>query len=1443
MDLINAGQTIFSNAESIALYLVLTAGTAIACLCLFRAFVHADAGRQQRPERTLQHARETTSSSQGTRRLHQVFPANDGLKKSGPGSDIDIIAIHGLDTNSLDTWRWRVPNNCKTGPRTAVNWLSDPDMLPAVVGRARIFTCDWPAELLQQSSVPMTLHECARSLRDSILQHQKKESSRPILFIASCLGGIILMKALEIDNQHPESGSINTPSFTRSTCGIVFLATPFRGTAFENMPSFLLKALRFMHGRTVTALIDYALCATPDLDELSKGFITRAYDQGFKVSMFWEAQDTVLLRKFYLAWIVSPQILTAWVLVSTHSATLSNFHSQRLDRNHVMMNKFGHSNCTAYCKMSCTERKDFDNVSGKIVEMLQEMRKDSPIQQADNWIRDEHYTEDRLKIERLSGDLLPLERCYINLAIVEHRKTAPHANGGPEKDSKSYASPFSLSARLQVETPDKSIQIGLSSLFDLRKDSNDREMQPKRILIRGRAGIGKTTLCKKIIYEFVHRRGTFDRWEELFDRVLWVSLRRLKDWQGTNPNLEALFFREFFSTQHDQNTRFALSKELQRVLKQGRTLFLLDGLDEVAQELAHEGDMSKFLKILLGQPNVIITSRPHVSLPADIKPLDLELETVGFYPDQVEEYLQATFADPKKVEAVQLYLQKHYLIQGLVRIPIQLDALCYTWDHLKDKAVPQTMTATYRVIEESLWKKDILRLEKKDGNGLLTKDDIKLESMNRINSLVKREQVVLEGLAFAGLHSDVINFDISNCEAVFEVYTSSKEWISWNTILPRLSVLRTSDLSKDNHGRSYHFLHLTFQEFFAARYFTRQWKAQQDVSCLDLSTKNCAMMPPATFLKEHRYDPQYNIFWRFVAGLLDADCNALSFFQAIEEEPRDLLGPTHQRLIMHCLSETEQKDATFTELRLQLEKQLEQWMLFECNYTQDCRLAGEMECPEQVLVNVLTKGSEDARLDILNVLKRRASVPSSVIAVAVSGLKDCISNKLYITSLDILRHHHNALPPDMTLQAIAARLEDEDSDVRRAAIKALQGWTNLTEEMLQAIAARLEDEDSDVRWAAIKALQGQDNLTEEILQATAARLEDEDSDVRREAIEALQGRTNLKEEMLQAIAARLEHRDSDVQWAAIKALQGRTNLTEEMLQAIAARLEDEDRHVRLAAIKALQGRTNLTEEMLQAIAARLEHRDSDVREAAIEALQDRTNLTEEILQAIAARLEHKDWHVRLAAIKALQGRTNLTEEMLQAIAARLEDEDSDVRWAAIKALQGRTNLTEEMLQAIAARLEDEDSNVRWAAIKVLQGRTNLTEEILQAIAARLKHRDSDFRWAAIEALQGQTNLTEEMLQAIAARLEDEDSNVQQAATEMLVTQAALSLEVLRLYIVPLYKALLQKSFKEHLYWCASDRSFIGVGLRQVSLSYKQENQLCKKIWETQNNIGVPFSSS
>jgi len=102
-------------------------------------------------------------------------------------------------------------------------------MLPSQVERVRIFTCDWPADLLPQSDlVQKTVEEYALLLLDGIQRRplatndRARREERPILFVASCLGGIILAKALvDAGEEHL--------SLRRATRGIVFLATPFRG--------------------------------------------------------------------------------------------------------------------------------------------------------------------------------------------------------------------------------------------------------------------------------------------------------------------------------------------------------------------------------------------------------------------------------------------------------------------------------------------------------------------------------------------------------------------------------------------------------------------------------------------------------------------------------------------------------------------------------------------------------------------------------------------------------------------------------------------------------------------------------------------------------------------------------------------------------------------------------------------------------------------------------------------------------------------------------------------------------------------------------------------------------------------------------------------------------------------------------------------------------------
>jgi hypothetical protein len=122
--------------------------------------------------------------------------------------------------------------------------------------------------------------------------------------------------------------------------------------------------------------------------------------------------------------------------------------------------------------------------------------------------------------------------------------------------------------------------------------------------------------------------------------VLWVPLRHLKlneRRQVAGYTFFHLFGHEYFSLPND---RTDLARALSDTLKteSSRTLFLLDGLDEVSQDLSSQDDMFRFVKELLNQPNVIITSRPSGKLPAGLHAIDIELETIGFYPNQVNEY-------------------------------------------------------------------------------------------------------------------------------------------------------------------------------------------------------------------------------------------------------------------------------------------------------------------------------------------------------------------------------------------------------------------------------------------------------------------------------------------------------------------------------------------------------------------------------------------------------------------------------------------------------------------------------------------------------------------------------------------------------------------------------------------------------------------------------------
>ena len=132
--------------EDISLAVWTTVLCLLICATAARLWFNAPVGPGPAPSSPARFASDSTRSTGQGVRLNQV-------NKDNEDTVIDIIAIHGLDTKSPDTWTWRDRRN----PNVSVNWLAD--LLPVDVEKARIFTLDWPANLLQPSELVPKLHD------------------------------------------------------------------------------------------------------------------------------------------------------------------------------------------------------------------------------------------------------------------------------------------------------------------------------------------------------------------------------------------------------------------------------------------------------------------------------------------------------------------------------------------------------------------------------------------------------------------------------------------------------------------------------------------------------------------------------------------------------------------------------------------------------------------------------------------------------------------------------------------------------------------------------------------------------------------------------------------------------------------------------------------------------------------------------------------------------------------------------------------------------------------------------------------------------------------------------------------------------------------------------------------------------------------------------------
>ena len=173
----------------------------------------------------------------------------------------------------------------------------------------------------------------------------------------------------------------------------------------------------------------------------------------------------------------------------------------------------------------------------------------------------------------------------------------------------------------------------------------------------------------------------------------------------------------------------------------------------------------------MGRPAVIITSRSHDTDMLHLT-VDLHLEALGLNTMSVDAYLDNTrMVSSDTATKIHRFIEPKPFVKEMVRVPIHLEILCYSWDELHGQNEPiefttdggehvsSTITALYQVVVRSPWRKVIPILDKLDQGESVNVEIINaVRDTTRLERLVHIESNFLEEMANNMMESDQLEF-------------------------------------------------------------------------------------------------------------------------------------------------------------------------------------------------------------------------------------------------------------------------------------------------------------------------------------------------------------------------------------------------------------------------------------------------------------------------------------------------------------------------------------------------------------------------------------------------------------------------------------------------------------------------------------------------------------
>ena len=387
---------------------------------------------------------------------------------------------------------------------------------------------------------------------------------------------------------------------------------------------------------------------------------------------------------------------------------------------------------------------------------------------------------------------------------------------------------------IHTEVPSNSIR--LENIKDLFYPNEDTKSNfPRSILANGRPGIGKTVLTEKILRDWANEID-----EYYSDKIAFFFKLR---W--FNDNLTNLSLKTFLQlgTRLNEEKFESIYEEIAK--EPQKAILIFDGLDEIHGNPISYLDQSRmipddpntsmsamnlFINLMLGNllkgAMVLVTSRPTADDFYSRLHFDRNVEITGFTRDKIEEYV-SRFCDNNNRSDLKSRIWKH------IKSSAELLNLCYTpvncfivcvilFECLSDPrndigAPPTTLTELYQTAVNHFEKYHHTNADK---NPTMTEEALK----------------ELQRLAFDGMENGQLVFN----QELFDEQVKASGLL--NSLSNPIFPIQTQ----------FCFIHLTIQEFLAARHVT----------------ETLAPLEIKKFIFNHVKSGKWHLILQFLAGLL-----------------------------------------------------------------------------------------------------------------------------------------------------------------------------------------------------------------------------------------------------------------------------------------------------------------------------------------------------------------------------------------------------------------------------------------------------------------------------------------------------------------------------------------------------------------------------------------------